>query len=91
MNGNGVVIGDERQSAATACSSMPIRGGCGAAGLKSIGERFDHQIDSLTEPQLTDYFTELVASHSWIRITLYLFGLSSTMRASRVSLGWRPS
>ena len=33
--------------------------------IRRIGERFDYQIDSLTEPQLTDYFTELVASHSW--------------------------
>jgi integrase/recombinase XerD len=33
--------------------------------IRRIGERFDHQIDSLTEQQLTDYFTELVSSHSW--------------------------
>ena len=28
--------------------------------IRRIGARFDHRIDSLTEPQLTDYFTELV-------------------------------
>ncbi|CAH1206541.1 hypothetical protein NTGBS_650008 [Candidatus Nitrotoga sp. BS] len=33
--------------------------------LRRIGARFDHQIDSLTEAQLRDYFTELVASHAW--------------------------
>src|ERR1017187_894449 len=43
--------------------------------IRRIGERFDHQIDSLTEPQLTDYFTELVASHSWSTVKLDLYGL----------------
>ena len=28
--------------------------------VRRIGKRFDHQIDSLTEPQLTNYFTELL-------------------------------
>ena len=32
--------------------------------IRRIGSRFDYQIDSLTEAQLTDYFTELIASHS---------------------------
>ena len=43
--------------------------------IRRIGERFDHRIDSLTEPQLTDYFTELVASHSWSTVKLDLYGL----------------
>ena len=43
--------------------------------IRRIGGRFDHQIDSLTEPQLTDYFTELVASHSWSAVKLDLYGL----------------
>ena len=43
--------------------------------IRRIGERFNHQIDSLTEPQLTDYFTELVASHSWSTVKLDLYGL----------------
>ena len=33
--------------------------------IRRVGARFDHRIDSLTEAQLTEYFTELVASHSW--------------------------
>ena len=33
--------------------------------IRRIGDRFDHRIDDLCEQQLTDYFTELVASHSW--------------------------
>ena len=43
--------------------------------IRRIGERFNHQIDSLTEPQLTDYFTELVASHSWSTVKLDMYGL----------------
>ena len=36
-----------------------------ARAIRRIGLRFDYQIDSLTETQLTDYFSELIASHSW--------------------------
>ncbi len=43
--------------------------------IRRIGARFDHRIDSLSEPQLTDYFTELVASHSWSSVKLDLYGL----------------
>jgi site-specific recombinase XerD len=43
--------------------------------IRRIGKRFDHRIDSLTERQLTDYFTELVASHSWSAVKLDLYGL----------------
>ncbi len=43
--------------------------------IRRIGERFDHQIDSLSERQLADYFTELVASHSWSTVKLDLYGL----------------
>ena len=43
--------------------------------IRRIGKRFDQQIDSLTEPQLTDYFTELLASHSWSAVKLDLYGL----------------
>lgn len=43
--------------------------------IRRVVDRFDHQIDSLTEPQLTDYFTELVASHSWSTVKLDLYGL----------------
>ena len=43
--------------------------------IRRIGARFDHQIDSLTEQQLTDFFTELLASHSWSAVKLDLYGL----------------
>ena len=38
--------------------------------IRRIGVHFDHQIDSLTEAQLTDYFSELIASHSWSAVKL---------------------
>jgi site-specific recombinase XerD len=43
--------------------------------IRRIGAYFDHQIDSLTEAQLTNYFTELLASHSWTTVKLDLYGL----------------
>src|ERR1700693_4802869 len=46
-----------------------------ARAIRRIGERFDHQIDDLCEQQLTDYFTELVTSHSWSSVKLDLYGL----------------
>ena len=46
-----------------------------ARAIRRIGKRFDYQIDSLTETQLTDYFSELIASHSWSAVKLDLYGL----------------
>jgi site-specific recombinase XerD len=46
-----------------------------ARAIRRIGERFDGQIDDLTEAQLTDYFTELMDSHSWSAVKLDLYGL----------------
>ena len=43
--------------------------------IRRIGKRFDHQIDSLTEAQLTNYFTELLTTHSWSAVKLDLYGL----------------
>jgi site-specific recombinase XerD len=43
--------------------------------IRRIGKRFDHRIDSLTEPQLTGYFSELLTSHSWSAVKLDLYGL----------------
>ena len=43
--------------------------------IRRIGERFDGQIDNLSEQQLTDYFCELVTSHSWSTVKLDLYGL----------------
>jgi len=46
-----------------------------ARAIRRVGERFDQQIDALSEQQLMDYFTELVASHSWSTVKLDLYGL----------------
>ena len=43
--------------------------------IRRVGARFNHQIDDLSVQQLTDYFTELVASHSWSTVKLDLYGL----------------
>jgi site-specific recombinase XerD len=43
--------------------------------IRRVGEYFDHQIDDLSPHQLTDYFTALVASHSWSTVKLDLYGL----------------
>ena len=43
--------------------------------VRRIGARFDYQIGDLTEAQLTDFFSELLASHSWSAVKLDLYGL----------------
>jgi len=43
--------------------------------VRRIGAYFDHQIDDLSEQQLTDYFIELLDSHSWSSVKLDLYGL----------------
>jgi site-specific recombinase XerD len=43
--------------------------------LRRVGDTFAHQIDDLTVAQLTDYFSDLVASHSWSTVKLDLYGL----------------
>lgn len=46
-----------------------------ARAVRRIGDHFAHQIDDLTEQQLLDYFTALMASHSWSAVKLDLYGL----------------
>ncbi len=43
--------------------------------IRRIGEYFDYQINDLSEQQLTDYFTDLLDSHSWSTVKLDLYGL----------------
>jgi len=43
--------------------------------IRRIGDYFDHQIESLTELQLLDYFTDLLSTHSWSAVKLDLYGL----------------
>ena len=46
-----------------------------ARAIRRIGAYFDEQIDDLSEQQLTDYFTDLLESHSWSAVKLDLYGL----------------
>ena len=43
--------------------------------IRRIGDYFNHEIDDLSKQQLTDYFTDLLESHSWSAIKLDLYGL----------------
>ena len=46
-----------------------------ARAIRRLGVYFDPQIEELSEQQLTDYFTDLLESHSWSAIKLDLYGL----------------
>jgi len=43
--------------------------------IRRIGAYFDHRIEELSEQPLTDYFTDLLESHSWSAVKLDLYGL----------------
>jgi len=43
--------------------------------IRRLGQYFGKRIDDLSEAQLTNYFTDLVASHSWSTVKLDLYGL----------------
>ena len=43
--------------------------------IRRVGDYFDRQIDNLSVAQLTDYFSDLVTSHSWSTVKLDLYGL----------------
>jgi integrase/recombinase XerD len=45
-----------------------------ARAIRRMGEYFDHKIDALSAAQLTDYFSDLIASHSWSAVKLDLYG-----------------
>ena len=45
-----------------------------ARAIRRMGEYFDHRIDQLSPDQLTDYFTALLASHSWSAVKHDLYG-----------------
>lgn len=46
-----------------------------ARAIRRIGDYFSKDIDHLTEAQLTDYFSNLIATHSWSAVKLDLYGL----------------
>ena len=59
--------------------------------IRRIGEYFDHQIDNLTEPQLADYFSDLVDSHSWSSVKLDLAPFLATASQPRAVVPQSPS
>jgi integrase/recombinase XerD len=49
--------------------------GAYARAIRRVGTYLDEHIDDLSVAQLTDYFTDLLASHSWSSVKLDLYGL----------------
>ena len=45
-----------------------------ARGIRRIGQYFSYQVDALSPEQLTEYFTDLKAKHSWSGVKLDLYG-----------------
>jgi site-specific recombinase XerD len=43
--------------------------------IRRIGKYFDDEINDLSEQQLTDYFVNLLGTHSWSAVKLDLYGL----------------
>ena len=58
-----------------------------ARAIRRIGDYFDLQIDSLTEPQLAGYFSDLVDLHSWSTVKLDLYGLTFSRACPAQTLG----
>lgn len=44
-------------------------------GVNRIAQYFDYHIYDLTEQQLTEYFVDLLSTHSWSSLKLDLYGL----------------
>ena len=43
--------------------------------IRRLGGYFDYRIDALSEAQLTEYFSDLIGTHSWSAVKLDLYGL----------------
>lgn len=46
-----------------------------ARAIRRIGAYFDYQLHALSQPQLLDYFSDLLSTHSWSAVKLDLYGL----------------
>lgn len=46
-----------------------------ARAMRRIAAHFDYQVSTLTPVQLGDYFTQMLAQHSWSGVKLDLYGL----------------
>jgi integrase/recombinase XerD len=45
-----------------------------ARAIRRMGEYFDHQLGDLSAAQLTNYFSDLITTHSWSAVKLDLYG-----------------
>ncbi len=45
-----------------------------ARAIRHMGDYFDYSIDNLSPAQLTDYFSDLITTHSWSAVKLDLYG-----------------
>jgi hypothetical protein len=54
--------------------------------VRRAGARFTFRIDALTKQQLTDYFADLLASHSWSTVKLDLYGLENRTAPKAISI-----
>jgi integrase/recombinase XerD len=43
--------------------------------IRRIGDYFNYKLDKLTEKKLTNYFSDLLTTHSWSAVKLDLYGL----------------
>lgn len=43
--------------------------------VRGIGAYFDYQLNDLSHSELTDYFSDLLDTHSWSAVKLDLYGL----------------
>jgi integrase/recombinase XerD len=61
--------------------------------IRRIGAYFDYQIYDLSESQLTDYFSDLLESHSWssVKLDLYCTVLNSSIPMYSINPGQRLS
>ena len=46
-----------------------------ARAMRRVGAYFNNDVNDLSEAQLVDYFSSLLASHSWSSVKLDLYGL----------------
>lgn len=46
-----------------------------ARAIRRLGAYFDYRIEALSEAQLTEYFSDLIRTHSWSSVKLDLYGL----------------
>jgi len=55
--------------------------------IRRIGEYFEHQLHDLSEQPLLDYFTKLLSTHSWMRLSSICMGLSFSIGMSCINTG----